>query len=328
MSEGRLLITAFPPFSNHSKNISQEVLDEIGRQEVGGIRVETQLLSVDEKGSHVVADRIRDGEVFRGIIHLGLAANRKEISLERVARNMISMTEPDNSGRFLNSDKVVSDAPQNLGTTAPIHILDEEFEHDELVVWSSDAGGYVCNETFYRTLHALDEANISDIPTLFVHLPPGEEISVEKQVEKVMLIASAMILRPTYDVVAALLFDEQGRILACKRPSQDAWAGWWEFPGGKVDEGESPSQALSRELEEEIGVSISPCHLVESSTFDYDDRTVRLQIWNCGTIDPNQISLNEHDESRWLTKEELMEVKWLPADLPIISRWLVEGIPN
>ena len=88
MSEGRLLITAFPPFSNHSKNISQEVLDEIGRQEVGGIRVETQLLSVDEKGSHVVADRIRDGEVFRGIIHLGLAANRKEISLERVARKL------------------------------------------------------------------------------------------------------------------------------------------------------------------------------------------------------------------------------------------------
>ena len=95
-----------------------------------------------------------------------------------------------------------------------------------------------------------------------------------------------------------------------------------------MDEGESPSQALSRELEEEIGVSISPYHLVESSIFDYDDRTVRLQIWNCGTIDPNQISLNEHDESRWLTKEELMEVKWLPAALPIISRWLVEGIPN
>ncbi len=328
MSEGRLLITAFPPFSNHSNNISQEVLDEIGKLEVEGIEVETQLLSVDEKGSYMVAKRIRDGECFRGIIHLGLAANRKEISLERVARNMISMTEPDNSGRFLNSDKVVSDAPSNLGTTAPIHILDEEFEHDELVVWSTDAGGYVCNETFYRTLHALDEANISDTPALFVHLPPGKEISVEKQVEKVMLIASAMILRPTYDVVAALLFDEQGRILACRRPSQDAWAGWWEFPGGKVDDNESPSQALSRELEEEIGVSISPSHLVESSTFDYDDRTVRLQIWNCGKIDPIQIILNEHDESRWLTKEELMEVKWLPADLPIISRWLAEGIPN
>ena len=328
MPEGRLLITAFPLFSNHLNNISQEVLDEIGRLEVEGIDVETQLLSVDKKGTFVVADRIRDGETFRGIIHLGLAANRKKISLERVARNMISMTEPDNSGRFLNSDKIVSNAPPKLETTAPIHILDEEFEPDELVVWSTDAGGYVCNETFYRTLHALDEANISDIPALFVHLPPGEEISVGKQVEKVMLIASAMLLRPTYDVVAALLFDEEGRILACKRPSHDAWAGWWEFPGGKVDDNESPSQALSRELEEEIGVSTSPIHLVESSIFDYDDRTVRLQIWNCGTIDPNQISLNEHDELRWLAKEELMEVKWLPADLPIISRWLAEGIPN
>ena len=100
-----------------------------------------------------------------------------------------------------------------------------------------------------------------------------------------------MVLRPTYDVVAALLFDDKGRILACKRPTQDAWAGWWEFPGGKVDEGESYSQALSREIEEEMGVSIEPGDLVESISFDYEDRTVRLQIWNCGIINPDSITL-------------------------------------
>ena len=322
-----MLITAFPPFSNHATNVSQEVLHEIERLGVYGIDVETSLLSVDQRGSAEVAHRILDGEEFRGIVHLGLAAKSDKIYLEKIARNRISMIEPDNSGRFSVSEEVVIGGLQNLETTAPVHVLDEEIEHDELVEWSTDSGGFVCNETFYRTLNALHENDDSTTPALFVHLPPEEAIPVETQVEKVMLIASTMISKPTYDVVAALLFDEQGRILACKRPSQDAWAGWWEFPGGKVDEGESASQAMTRELEEEIGISVNPSHLVESSTFDYDDRTVRLQIWNCGKIEPDSVSLREHDESRWLSKEELMEVKWLPADLPIISRWIKEGIP-
>ena len=328
MSTVRLLITAFPPFSNHATNVSQEVLHEIERLGLNGIDVETSLLSVDQRGSTKVADRILDGDEFCGIVHLGLAAKRDKIYLERKARNRISMVEPDNSGRLSVSEEVVIGGLQNLETTAPVHVLDEEFEHDEFIEWSTDAGGFVCNETFYRTLNALDENGDSTTPVLFVHLPPEEVIPIETQVEKVMLIASTTISKPTYTVVAALLFDEQGRILACKRPSQDAWAGWWEFPGGKVDEGESASQAMTRELEEEIGISVNPSHLVESSTFDYDDRTVRLQIWNCGKIEPDSVSLREHDELRWLSKEELMEVKWLPADLPIISRWIKEGIPS
>jgi len=328
VTDGRLLITAFPVFSNHSTNVSEEVLSQIERTATVNIDVEAQLLSVDEKGSAQISERIRDGSRFSGILHLGLAAMSEKIHLERVARNLISMSEPDNSGRLIESEEVETGGPPNLETTAPIHILDEEFEHDELVEWSMDAGGYVCNETFYRTLHALNETGNSDIPTLFVHLPPISSIPIEKQVAKVIQIAESMVSRPIYEVVAALLFDQKGRILACKRPSQDAWAGWWEFPGGKVDEGESATQALSREIAEELGISVEPSQLVESTSFDYEDRTVKLQIWNCGTIDSDCFSLNEHDESRWLSKEELLDVKWLPADIPIISRWVQEGIPN
>tara|TARA_B100000029_G_scaffold200612_1_gene198938 strand:- start:3605 stop:4573 length:969 start_codon:yes stop_codon:yes gene_type:complete len=322
------MITAFPVFSNHSTNVSEVVLSEIERNGALNIDAETQLLSVDKQGSNNISERIRNGSRFRGILHLGLAAMSDKIHLERVAKNLISMSEPDNSGRLIESEEIEIGGPVDLETTAPIHILDEEFEHDKLVEWSSDAGGYVCNETFYRTLHALNETGNSDIPTLFVHLPPETSIPIEKQVEKVIQIAESMVSRPIYEVVAALLFDQKGRILACKRPNLDAWAGWWEFPGGKVDEGESAKQALSREIEEELGILVEPTHLVESTSFDYEDRTVNLQIWNCGTIDSDCFSLKEHDESRWLYKEELLDVNWLPADIPIISKWLQEGMPN
>jgi 8-oxo-dGTP diphosphatase len=55
---------------------------------------------------------------------------------------------------------------------------------------------------------------------------------------------------------------------------------------------------------------------------------VKLQIWDCGVIDPDSIRLIEHDEIRWLSVDELLDVKWLPADLPIIERWKREGIPR
>lgn len=328
MPDDKLLITAFPVFSSHSTNVSEDVMKIILGMSPKSLNVEAELLAVDKQGSCLISQKIRDGVKYRGIIHLGLASNRDRINLERVAKNLISMSEPDNSGRRIESQKIETDGPPNLETTAPIHILDEEFEHDDFVEWSTDAGGFVCNETYYRTLYALNQTDNSDTPTIFVHLPPAEFIPAEKQAEIVTKIAESMVLRPTYDVVAALLFDDKGRILACKRPTQDAWAGWWEFPGGKVDEGESYSQALSREIEEEMGVSIEPGDLVESISFDYEDRTVRLQIWNCGIINPDSITLREHDDSRWLSRQELLDVKWLPADLPIIIRWMEEGIPS
>ena len=328
MNPARLLITGFPPFSNHETNISQEVLSRITENGLGPIEFETELLTVDEAGSSTIADRIQDGDRFTGIIHLGFAANREKIHLEKIARNLISMKEPDNSGRLLESGQVVSGGPISLKTTAPIHILDEEFEHDDLVFWSKDAGSFVCNETFFRTLYALNNADSTETPAVFIHLPSDEDIPLELQVEKIVQIATTIVSRPTYDVVAGLLFDEKGRILTCRRPSQDVWAGWWEFPGGKVDEGESASAALVRELKEEIGISSNPRNLVESTTFEYEDRTVRLQIWNCGIVNANEIVLHEHDESRWLSKDELLDVKWLPADLPIITKWSQEGIPN
>ena len=117
-------------------------------------------------------------------------------------------------------------------------------------------------------------------------------------------------------------------MLACRRPEGDVWGGWWEFPGGKIEAHEGPESALIRELVEEIGVSTKPTRRIEQTRYEYPDRSVKLQLWDCGVVDPDSIRLIEHDEARWLSVEELLEVKWLPADLPIVERWRREGIPR
>ena len=328
VSEPRLLVTGFPAFSNFESNISEEVLSRLEETGLPGIDVVTWLLSVDEDGSRAVAEQISDGILVDGILHLGLATRRDSICLERQARNRFSMRESDNSGRLRDSGEIVEGGPPTLLTTASIHVMDEEFEHDDNVGWSEDAGGYVCNETFYRTLLAIRDSGNNPIPALFVHLPPEAQVALDTQVDVIRRIAACLVSRPTYEVVGGMLFDSEGRILACKRPEGDAWAGWWEFPGGKIEAHEGPESALIRELVEEIGVSTKPIRRIEQTRYEYSDRTVNLQLWDCGVVDPDSIRLVEHDEVRWLSDEELLDVKWLPADLPIVERWWREGIPR
>jgi 8-oxo-dGTP diphosphatase len=116
-------------------------------------------------------------------------------------------------------------------------------------------------------------------------------------------------------------------MLACRRPEGDAWAGWWEFPGGKIEENESQEIALIREIEEELGISVSPISCVAEISHDYGDRDVDLFIWKCEPVDPASIRLSEHDKAVWIRKEGLIDLKWLPADLPLIEEWSSSGIP-
>ena len=327
MSEPRLLVTGFPVFSDFESNVSQKVLDRLEDEGLPGIDVVTWLLSVDEAGSRAVSEQIREGIQIDGVL-LGMAARRDSICLEKQACNGFSMREPDNSGRLLDSGDIVEEGPPVLTTTAPIHVIDEEIEHDVNIAWSDDAGGYVCNETYYRTLLSIADLGRDSKPVLFVHLPPEAEVSIDTQVDAVRRIAVCMAYRPTYEVVGGLLFDDSGRILACKRPEGDSWAGWWEFPGGKIEADEGPESALIRELLEEIGVSTIPTRRIEQTSYDYPDRSVNLQIWDCGVVDPDSIRLTEHDDATWLSEDELLDVKWLPADLPIVERWRHEGIPR
>ena len=125
--------------------------------------------------------------------------------------------------------------------------------------------------------------------------------------------------RPPVDVAVGVLIDPEGRFLLTSRPPGKAYAGYWEFPGGKVEPGESIEQALRRELQEEIGVTIASAEPWKVEMFDYPHALVRLhfcrvRLWS-GTFD-----MREGQQMAWETLP-VQSAPVLPGTLPVLA-WL------
>ncbi len=119
------------------------------------------------------------------------------------------------------------------------------------------------------------------------------------------------------EVVAAIIRRE-GRVFATQR-GHGEWKDWWEFPGGKMEAGESAEEALMREIREELSTEISVDEMLCNVEYDYPKFYLTMHCFLCSLI-TDAMHLNEHEAARWLTKEELDSVQWLPADVQIIEK--------
>lgn len=120
----------------------------------------------------------------------------------------------------------------------------------------------------------------------------------------------------TIQVVAALIVHD-GRIFATQRGYGD-WEGYWEFPGGKVEPGETPEDALVREIREELATEIRVEHYVTTIEWDYPAFHLSMRCYLCSVLS-GSLTLLEHEAAAWLDRDHLHDVKWLPADETIIS---------
>ncbi|MEU9295797.1 (deoxy)nucleoside triphosphate pyrophosphohydrolase [Streptomyces sp. NPDC048266] len=122
--------------------------------------------------------------------------------------------------------------------------------------------------------------------------------------------------RPPVVVVAGALYD-QGRLLAARRSAPAELAGRWELPGGKLEPGESPEEALIRELREELGVEVEPGERIPGE-WPLKPGYV-LQVWTARLLTGEPRPLEDHDALRWLSRPELDSVDWLDQDRPAVA---------
>ena len=122
----------------------------------------------------------------------------------------------------------------------------------------------------------------------------------------------------TINVVAAIIHDAQGRIFATQR-GYGEWKDWWEFPGGKIETGESPEEALQREIREELETHIVIERLVTTVEYDNPSFHLTMHCFLCH-VESGSLTLKEHEAARWLSKDELHSVRWLPADLEVVEK--------
>ena len=126
--------------------------------------------------------------------------------------------------------------------------------------------------------------------------------------------------------VAAALTVRQGRFLICRRPMHKARGGLWEFPGGKLEPGESAAEALIRECREELAIEVTPGPVYMRLTHEYPDLTVELILLQVDEF-AGEPRLLEHSELRWISVGEIGDFDFCPADREILARLEREGLP-
>ena len=132
----------------------------------------------------------------------------------------------------------------------------------------------------------------------------------------------------TINVVAAVICarNEEGEpIIFATQRGYGKWKGWWEFPGGKIEAGETATQALKREILEELDTEIAVGEKLDTIEYDYPTFHLSMECFWCTVVTGN-LTLKEHDAACWLKKDELKSVDWLPADLALIDKIKKEGM--
>lgn len=130
-------------------------------------------------------------------------------------------------------------------------------------------------------------------------------------------------MMPRMQVVCAITVRQDGKVLVCRRGEGRSLAGLWEFPGGKVETGETPEQALVREMREELGIDIEVGAARAAVEWCYGEQSLRLLPYVCRLVAGEPVAL-EHAEWRWCAVTEFASLEWAPADVPVWRSYLLD----
>ena len=178
-----------------------------------------------------------------------------------------------------------------------------------------------CEETDRKEPTALLKL-VSDVNEKYVEVSEAElsEKGISEG-KKVIITADGKLLK--YVRVVAAVIKDGNKIFATAR-GYGEFKGWWEFPGGKIENGETPQQALVREIKEELSATIEVGELIDTIEYDYLTFHLSMDCFWAKLIE-GELVLKEAEAARWLSHDELLSVKWLPADKDLIQFFLNEN---
>lgn len=153
-----------------------------------------------------------------------------------------------------------------------------------------------------------------------VYGPPETFFHKKEEAEKHLKGIGNTDLEPrkSISVVAAVIV-KGNEILAAER-GYGNWKGWWEFPGGKIEDNETPEEALQREIREEMDADVNIVRYYRTIEYDYPEFHMTMSLYLC-TLPSGRYTLKEHSDARFLSQDQLSSVKWLPADIELIKEW-------
>jgi 8-oxo-dGTP diphosphatase len=326
-----ILLTGFEPFGGSDVNVSMDVVNAFEKRiliedpwkDLGPSRpslavdVERSILSVDREGSLKVAKRIDNGESWSAILHLGVCGSCSVPRIETVAEDRLAMRIPDNGGRQVAESTLSGDGDLRI-TCSTKHWFQSWVTEAEV---SIDAGAYLCNETLYRSLEANREKSI---PILFLHLPPAEVYPIEKSMKVVNDVIARMLFKPVVHVVGSL-FTEDGKFLVARRAEHERHPGTWEFPGGKLEQGESMQSAIVREVKEEFGWSVTAGSSIGRWHHELEDVIIALDILSCSFIGQHpsyqpDVRWTSHDSVQWHTSATCGFLTFTGSDDEVVAQ--------
>jgi 8-oxo-dGTP diphosphatase len=128
-------------------------------------------------------------------------------------------------------------------------------------------------------------------------------------------------VKKTVRVVGAVIYNEQNEILCALRSPEMSLPNLWEFPGGKIEDGENPEEALVREIREELGCTIEVYEKIEEVHHEYPNVIVNLLTYKAKIVE-GEPKAKEHAELKWMPLQELHSLEWAPADIPTVDALL------
>ncbi|MDM5332135.1 (deoxy)nucleoside triphosphate pyrophosphohydrolase [Ureibacillus composti] len=126
-------------------------------------------------------------------------------------------------------------------------------------------------------------------------------------------------MKKSVHVVGAIIENENNEIFCALRGPEMSLPNYWEFPGGKIEDGETPEQALEREIQEEFNCAINVGEKVEDTTYEYEKVIVRLETYKAKLVNGQPTAL-EHADTKWVSRDEIKNLIFAPADVPAVEK--------